>query len=179
MTGRDGARRTVLALALGAEALLPGCSLLHRSRPPLACPRTAIINELASLDHYRSGAPQQPENLAYRTVLQNLNGTCTAAGQDVNVNVSVEVVVEPGPAFEGTSVDVPYLVSVLGPGGAVLDRKDFTAKVTVAPGARRGGTRESFAQRFVGIGPAKGSAYQVLFGLAPPAGDAERLAPAG
>jgi hypothetical protein len=179
MTGREGARRTVLTLALGAAALLPGCSLLHRGRPPLACPRTAIINELASLDHYRPGAPERPENLAYRVALENLDGTCTAAGQDVNVNVSVQVVVEPGPAFQGPTVEVPYLVSVLGPGGAVLDRKDFTAKVTVAPGARRGGTRESFAQRFVAIGPAKGSAYQVLFGLAPPAGEAERLAPSG
>ena len=122
--------------------MLPGCSFLHRSRPQLACPRTAIINELASEERYRPGAPATPENLAYRAALQNITGTCSTAGQDVNVQVSVELVVEPGPAFAGPEVEVPYLVSVLGPGGGVLDRRDYVAKVTVAPGTRRGGTRE-------------------------------------
>ncbi len=179
MTGRDRARRTALLLAASVAAVLPGCSFLHRSRPQLACPRTAIINELASEERYRPGAPATPENLAYRAALQNITGTCSTAGQDVNVQVSVELVVEPGPAFAGPEVEVPYLVSVLGPGGGVLDRRDYVAKVTMAPGTRRGGTRESFSQRFVAIGPTRGSAYEVLFGFAPPPGEGERLAPRG
>ena len=179
MTGRHRAQLAALTLLAGAAAILQGCSLLHRSQPQLACPRTAIINELASEERFRPGAPEAPENLAYRAALQNIAGTCSAASQDVNVQVSVELIVEPGPAFEGPTVDVPYLVSVLGPGGAVLDRRDYVAKVTVPPGGKRSGTRESFSQRFVAIGPARGSSYEVLFGFAPLPGEAERLAPGG
>ena len=179
MTGRDRARRTALLLTASAAAVLPGL-LVPAPQPPAA-------RLSAHRDHQRAGErgalpagrARDAQNLAYRAALQNITGTCSTAGQDVNVQVSVELVVEPGPAFAGPEVEVPYLVSVLGPGGGVLDRRDYVAKVTVAPGTRRGGTRESFSQRFVAIGPTRGSAYEVLFGFAPPPGEGERLAPRG
>jgi hypothetical protein len=157
-------------LAAAVAALLAGCTGGGGDEAPrLLCPRPAIVDGLASLERYRPGAPEgDPSALAYRAALQNIAGTCTPEGQDLAVQVSVELVVEPGPAFAGPAAEVPYFVAVVGPGDAVVDRRDYVARVTVPPGARRGGTTESFGQRFVGVGRQGGAGYRVLFGFAVP-----------
>jgi hypothetical protein len=144
------------------------------------CPRPAIVDGLASVERYRPGAPEGDEaGLAYRAALQNIGGACTAAGEDLEVQVAVELLVEPGPAFVGPVAEVPYFVAVVGPGDAVVDRRDYVARVTVPEGARRGGVSESFSQRFVGVGRQGGAGYRVLFGFALPREEGlRRVAPA-
>jgi hypothetical protein len=160
----------VLAGLAAAAALLAGCSSTGGGgAPPLLCPRPAIVDGLASIERYRPGADAgDPAALAYRAALQNIGGTCTEDGQDLAVDVSVELVVEPGPAFVGPVAEVPYFVAVVGPGDAVVDRRDYVARVTVPEGARRGGVSEGFSQRFVGVGRQGGAGYRVLFGFALP-----------
>ena len=158
----------VLAGLAAPAALLAGCSA-GGGAPPLLCPRPAIVDGLASVERYRPGAPEgDPAGLAYRAALQNIGGTCTEDGQDLAVDVSVELVVEPGPAFAGPVAEVPYFVAVVGPGDAVVDRRDYVARVTVPEGARRGGVSEGFSQRFAGVGRQGGAGYRVLFGFAVP-----------
>lgn len=169
-------RTTAFLLPL-AGLLLGACA--SDERPRLVCPRPAIIDSLGSLERYSPGAPERPEHLAYRAALQNLSGNCRAEGGDILIDVAVEVQVEPGLAFLGSTVELPYFVAVLAPGGEVLDRQDFLARVTVPAGAREAGSSERFSQRFVGIGPNGVPGYRVLFGFALPQEEALRRAPPG
>ena len=97
-----------------------------------------------------------------------------SAGGSSLVEITVEVVVEAGPAFGGSAVELPYFVAVTAPGGRVLDRRDFTARVVVPAGGRRAGTAESFSQRFVGVGRQGAAGYQILFGFPLPREEALR-----
>jgi hypothetical protein len=177
MTGLAMAWRPGGFLLLGTVLLLAACS--SDDAPRLVCPRPAIIDELGSVERHRPGASEQPENLLYRAALQNISGNCRAEGSDILIDVAVEVEVEPGLAFAGPTVELPYFVAVLAPGGEVLDRQDFLARIAVPAGARSAGSSERFSQRFLGLGPNGVPGYQVLFGFALPREEALRRAPPG
>jgi hypothetical protein len=178
MMGLAVARRHSAFLLLAMALLLAACSSSD-DEPRLVCPRPAIIDELSSLERYTPGAAEVPEHLVYRAALQNISGNCRAEDSDILIDVAVETQVEPGLAFSGSSVELPYFVAVMAPGGEVLDRQDFLASIPVTPGAREAGSRESFSQRFRGIGPYGVPGYQVLFGFALPREEALRRAPPG
>ncbi len=177
MMGLAVASRPFAFLLPATAVLLAACS--SDDKPRLVCPRPAIIDELGSFERYTPGAAEQPEHLAYRAALQNISGNCRADGSDIQIDVAVETQVEPGLAFLGPTVELPYFVAVLAPGGEVLDRQDFVARVTVPAGAREAGSSERFSQRFVGIGPYGVPGYRVLFGFALPKDEALRRAPPG
>lgn len=135
------------------------------------CPRVAIINGLDSLERRAtdgSGA------VAYRAALENIDGRCVAQGNDLRVDIAIDVVVQPGPGLAGREVEIPYFVAVSAPNGDVLDRQDYVARVTLAPGARSSGVTETFTERFIGRAEEGAVGYQVLFGFALPADEALR-----
>lgn len=165
--------RTALlpAAALLLAGMLAGCGGSRSAAAPTPlCPRVAIINGLGSLEQPATGGGEP----AYRAALENIDGACRPDGNDLAVDVTIDVTVQPGPALRGGGqVEVPYFVAVSAPNGDVLDRQDFVARIDIAPGARSGGVKESFSQRFVG--QKQGAAgYQVLFGFALPEGEALR-----
>ena len=169
-----GLARSGAAGVLAALLALAGCASRGSDAPPLACPEPAIVDGLASVDRYRTEGEVRPEGLAYTAALQNIGGGCRVEGADLLVELTVEVVVEAGPAFGGSAVELPYFVAVTAPGGSVLDRRDFTARVVVPAGGRRAGTAESFSQRFVGVGRQGAAGYQILFGFPLPRDEALR-----
>lgn len=152
-----------------AAALLGACAGSPEPAAPL-CPQVGIINGLERLERT---APDGAGAVAYRAALENIDGVCRPAGNDLEVDITLDVVVHPGPAFEGQAVELPYFVAVSAPGGDVLERRDFVARVEVPRGARVAGVTESFSQRFVGA--AEGAPdHQVLFGFVLPAEQALR-----
>lgn len=159
---RTGTAGTALVLLL----LAAGCT--GGNEAPLACPRPAIINGLQSLERHAGGGGGP---LAYRAALENIGGSCAAVGGDLLINLSVDVVVEPGPAAPGGVVEVPYFIAVSSPTGDVVDRQDFIARIELPRGTRRAGSSEKFTQRFVGLGTGA-PGYRVLAGFALPPGEA-------
>lgn len=172
-TGTRSGASVALAAVL-ALAAVGGCSFGGDDAPALACPQPAIVDGLASVDRYRPESAGRTEDLAYTAALQNISGGCQVAGSDLLVELTVEVLVEAGPAFGGAAVELPYFVAVTTAAGQVIDRRDFTARVTVPAGGRRAGTTESFSQRFVGVGRRGAAGSQILFGFTLPRDEALR-----
>lgn len=160
-------------LAVLPALLLAGCGAGGGGADPATtalCPRVAIIGGLESLQR---PAGAQDDAVAYRAALENIDGACRPEGDDLVVDITLDVVVQPGPALQDRTVRLPYFVAISAPGGDVLERQDYVAEVTLAPGARSAGVTETFAQRFAGR--ADGAlGYQVLFGFALPADEALR-----
>lgn len=156
-----------------ALLLLAGLAACGGGGPePVAdlCPRVAIINGLDSLERR---APDGSGAVVYRAALENIDGRCLAQGDDLQVDIALDLVVQPRPGLANRELEIPYFVAVSAPNGDVLDRQDYVARVTLPPGARSGGVTETFSQRFVGR--AQGAAgHQVLFGFALPADEALR-----
>jgi hypothetical protein len=159
----------VAVAALGCVAVA-GCAGGDPEPPAPLCPEVAIINGLESFE--RQGTDGSGE-LAYRAAMENIDGACRVEGDDLVVDIRIDLVAQPGPALASSTLELPYFVSVSRPDGEVIDRQDFVGRVAVPPGARSAGVTETFAQRFVGL--AEGAAdYQVLFGFALPEDEALR-----
>jgi hypothetical protein len=138
--------------------------------PPPLCPDVAIIN---GLERFERQATDGSGELAYRAAMENIDGGCRPEGDDLLVDIRIDLVAQPGPAAPGSTIDLPYFVAVSRPGGELVDRQDFVARVPLTPGARSAGVTETFTQRFVGL--AEGAAdHQVLFGFALPEDEALR-----
>lgn len=163
--GGTMARRPLL---LGILGLVAACSGEDPGQAVDLCPRVAIINGLESLERTdETGA------VRYRAALENIDGTCRVDGDDLRVDITIDVVVQPGRELTGSRIEVPYFVAVSAPNGDVLDRQDYVARINLAPGVRSGGVTETFTQRFVGRA-AGASDYQVLFGFVLPTEEALR-----
>jgi hypothetical protein len=163
MINRIGVRLLGAGMAIGVAA----CSGSSSPPPPL-CPRVGIINGLES--HEEVGVDQQ---VAYRTAMENVDGACRVDGDDLTVEIAIDVVVQPGEALSSTLVEVPYFVAISAPGGTLIDRQDFVARVEVPRGSHRAGVKETFRQRFLGR-EAGATDYEVLFGLTLPEAEAMR-----
>jgi hypothetical protein len=142
---------------------------------PRGCPRPAILEGVETNSVFRGNASTgSAADLAYTVGMEGIGGGCSYDDDGLTVDLSVNIIIEPGPAFAGPTVAVPWFVAVAGPDGAILDKQSFTANVTEEPGATRAGSRESVQQRFAGIGPDLGPGYRIYLGLTVPREEALR-----
>jgi hypothetical protein len=172
----SSASRPLLALAVivGPALLLAGCGTSEPAREEqLICPRPAIVNGLDQSDEYKPGADGQPEALRWIAQMQNIGGGCSY-DDGVDVHLSIDLIVEPGPAFQNQPVNLRYFVAVAGPDEQLIDKQMYTSVVTIPPGAQRGGSQESFTQHYDNILPAQGAGYRIYFGFDLPEPEAMR-----
>jgi hypothetical protein len=160
-------RRLRSRLAAGAAAaLVTGCAGGSAELPPAPCPDVRILAGLESNTVFRGGASRGNEaDLAYIAALQNVAGGCAYGEEGLTLNMTVDVVVDPGPALEGRSVAVPWFIAVAGPDGTIIDKQTFTANVAIAEGGAQSGSREAVEQRYAGVGIDRGPAYRLFLGL--------------
>ncbi len=153
-----------LAACLAAGALLAGCS--SSEKKAASCPVPGIVAGLETTTVFRGGASTGAESdLLYAVAMENIGGGCTYGSDGMLIQLAVDVVVEPGPAFAGGAISVPWFVAVADPSGAIVDKQLFTSSVDMAPGAVRGGARESIEQRYAGVDTAAGAGYRLYLGL--------------
>jgi hypothetical protein len=162
---------SALAPIVAAGLLLAACSRSPPA-PQLVCPRPGIVNGVEQTAAYRPGGSGDAD-LRWVAVMQNIDGGCRY-DDGLEVDLSVDLVVEPGPAYEGGPIDLRYFVAVAGPSGEILDKQIFTTSVTPVRGATRGGSRESFTQRYPGATPAQGGGYRIYLGFDVPVEEALR-----
>lgn len=158
--------RKALAVAtvLGPSLLL-GCSS-SQPAPAVTCPVPGIVAGLETTTMFRGGASSGAESdLLYAVAMQNIGGGCTYGGDGMVIQLSVDLVVEPGPAFAGGQVSIPWFVAVADASGTIVDKQIFDANVDLAAGAVRGGTRESIEQRYASVDASAGGAYRLYLGL--------------
>src|SRR5689334_4480127 len=112
MIGRFGGGVVVAGLLLGLSA----CSGSSSPPAPL-CPQVGIISGLEHQEH----TAENGETI-YRAAMENVEGACQSDGNDLVVEIAIDVVVQPGPALAQTLVELPYFVAISEPGGSMLDR---------------------------------------------------------
>jgi hypothetical protein len=146
--------------------VLVACGRAEPARQASVCPQPGILAGLESTTVFRGGSTSGPESdLLYYAALENIGGGCVYDGSGLTVDLSVDVIVEPGPAFEPGPVSVPWFVAVADAGGAIIDKTELSSLIEVPPGAARGGSREAIQQRFAGLRPETGGGYRIYLGL--------------
>ncbi|HMR30883.1 MAG TPA: hypothetical protein PKA13_24940 [Geminicoccaceae bacterium] len=161
----DRCRKALAVAAVLGPSVLLGCSG-SEPRPAVSCPAPGIVAGLETTTAFRNGTSSGAESdLLYAVAMQNIDGGCTYGGDGMVIQLSVDLVVEPGPAFTGGQVSIPWFVAVADPAGTIIDKQTFAASVELAAGAVRGGTRESIEQRYAGVDATAGAGYRLYLGL--------------
>ena len=145
-------RPILVPLTCLALAVIAGCS--RGEQVAAVCPDSAIIHGLDRL---------YGEDAAGREVtvtLENIDGLCTHSGDQLSLDMSLDLVVEAAP---GTSI--PYFVVIADPAGEVLDKAYFVATVPNEASTSPVRLREQLFQEVKGVAAGTSARYSVLFGL--------------
>jgi len=145
-------RSTLTLLTCFALAATAGCA--RSDRVAAVCPDSAIIHGLDRM---------YGEDAAGREItvtLENIDGVCTYSGNQLSLEMTVDLVVEAAP---GTVI--PYFVVTADPSGEVLDKTFFVATVPSEPGLAPLRIRERLVQEVNGVAAGTSAGYSVLFGL--------------
>lgn len=157
----------------GAVALiLAGCAGGSPAPPP--CPRPAIVNGLETIEVYRAGETGTPADLAYRGAMLGFGGGCAYESGGVRLQLTLDIVATPGPAYAGQPLRLPYFVAVTAPDGTLVHKQPFTAELPAPSGPSPVGVTERLEQRIADVSATDGPGYRVLLGFEVPRGEALR-----
>lgn len=128
-----------------------------------ACPDVSVLAEASEVYEMR-GTPA-PENVALHGVIGNFTGECSYRESDVEVEISLIVGGERGPALDATSASTDYFVAVVGPDGRILNKRVFDVAFDFSD-SDQAATEQSLFQRIpLPNGRFSGPEYQVLLGF--------------
>ncbi len=164
-------RRAGGAAILAAPLALAACGgdsprdLLARATAP--CPQIGIISDAADLTRFREGAQADLTALVVNASLSGFQAKCdyTSKHDGLQVSVTPNFTVERGPASTGSSVDVPYMVAVVGANDQVISRATYTMRVSFPPNVAKVSSQgEEVAITLTG-GVAEAAKRRVLLGF--------------
>lgn len=119
--------------AVIAALVLASCT---REQAPL-CPRVAILDSASTLTAFRPGAPETDENVMFTAEVTDVKIECRyrdRALHDLEAWVTTTIDVRRGPAFQGSTADFDYFVSIADFRGTVLNKRVFNRSVAVGGG---------------------------------------------
>jgi hypothetical protein len=130
---------TVIAV-LCAVGFVSACS--SSDEPPAPpCPRALIVNDAAVLTAFTAGTGRDFIDVNYQVEIADLKSGCqfeTVDGQTrAVVAVAPVLVATRGPANTDRVAKFQYFVSVIGPGGAILNKELFDVVATFEGNQRR------------------------------------------
>ncbi|MBO1074160.1 hypothetical protein [Roseomonas marmotae] len=158
-------------IAGGVALLLAGCgerapvSLLDGIQAP--CPPIGVIGDAADLTRFRPGAGSDLTAMVVNAQVSGFQAKCDYAPRrsGLVVTLTPEFSAERGPAAQGRSLDIPYMVAVVGDGDQVLSRSEFVMRVSFPPNvAKVKSAGEELSITLTG-GVAEASQRRVLIGF--------------
>jgi hypothetical protein len=157
-------RRLLFALPAGAlvAAAFAGCA--SKSDGP-DCPRLAIPDDVGRMTRFREGPGRDLTDVAYTARLAKADGFCTTEKSGVKVEMTVQLVVERGPASTGAPVDLQYFVAVTDPARRVLAKEVFPAQIAFEGNQRVSGSSEEIEERIPIPRGADPGSYSIIVGF--------------
>lgn len=111
----DGGRRRRFRAGLAgalAGVLLAGCAADRPAPSPPPCPRMATAAHTEDLTRFLPGSGRDAADVVFRSRLARVGGGCEAGSAAVDVEMTVEFVVERGPADRDGGAAFEYFVAI-------------------------------------------------------------------
>jgi hypothetical protein len=160
------ARNVCLAAPLLLALVLGACGHDPSFSENYYCPQPLTVADADRLTHFKPGAGKDPRDIAYEATLASARAVCEGSRRQILVNLTLRVVVQPGPSAEPGTTSVPYFVRVLDSSNSVVQSQEFTADFRLSPGKPPSASQEELALRL----PYQGSdlaGYRIAVGLKP------------
>lgn len=157
--------------ALGGTLLLVGACSGGSATDPLRnatapCPRVAILSDAADLTRFRPGGGQDLTAMELNASLSGFQAKCDYAPERAGLDVTLtpSFTAERGPAAQGRTAEIPYMVAVVEDESRILSRATYSMQVEFPPNVSRSrsageelsiripGTPQSAAQKTILLG---------------------------
>jgi hypothetical protein len=102
------------------------------------CPAVGIPDYTGDITLFRPGGQQFASDLDVTAAITNLRATCNEAGERVYSEATFDVFARRADTWGARQVSLPYFVTVLRGGSAVVSKQVGTVTVDFADGAERG-----------------------------------------
>ncbi|MDJ0390061.1 hypothetical protein QMO56_18285 [Roseomonas sp. E05] len=95
------------------------------------CPRIAILADAADLTRFRPGGGQDLTAMELNASLSGFQAKCDYAPRQAGLDVTLtpNFNAERGPAAQGRTAEIPYMVAVVDNGNHILSRATYTMQV--------------------------------------------------
>jgi hypothetical protein len=157
---------TLSLRVLGTAFLLAvaGCSS-SQPAPPAACPKVAVLNELAELVRFRPGPGRDLTDVELQARFSGLSFGCRYDKEAVSVEFEVEIEATRGPAMPAGKAAFQYFAAVTNPAGEIIAKETFDADVEFKGNVTRLILGEELVQRIPMIDRNTGPTWGVLLGF--------------
>lgn len=157
--------RAIRILALSAAAFsFAGCAQ-NEGRYPSFCPQVAVLDVPSQLTRFREGSGRSRPDLLFQATIKHVDTMCEVGKDKADVQLTLEIHAERGPANTRGIAEFNYFVAVLGPDKEILTRENFTSVVQF----QGTDTEVTFPDQFVATVPLEdgqaASAYRVYLGF--------------
>ncbi len=150
---------TIAGLALAACVADVPPPPTFQADQPVSCPRVAAVK----------GVDQTPllvgDREAMTASIGDFQGQCQYRGRAVSVNLTLPLVFDKGPGFQGDAFEVEYFVAVADPNRKIIGKETFTVGGRFADTAPRVVITEQLSQIIPLPNARSGQFYEVLVGF--------------
>ena len=155
-----------ISAIIGFSLVLAACSTAT-PQAPKSCPRVAFVPDAGLVFHYLPGKTGEETALVSRAALVDYTGECTHDDGKVQVDMTLRIAAQPGPAAGNGSDGYDYFVAVLAPDGTALAKKVFHRSVEFDRDAKdnTNWAEEELGETIPLPGGADAGAFQIAIGF--------------
>jgi hypothetical protein len=131
---------------------------------PTGCPRVVVLRDAAEEVQLRPGGRDLTDMVA-RATFGQFDGGCEYDDTGVDVEVTLQLISELGPAATGRQAQFDYFVAVTDPQDVILAKEVFSTTIEFPEGRNVAGVTEELRQRIPLDRLATGPAYDIILGF--------------
>lgn len=151
-------------LAVAATMAVAACSS-SSSGPSPACPKVAVLSDLAELVRFRQGAGRDLTDVELQAKFASFAFGCRYDKDAVVVEIDVQIEATRGPAQVANRTTFEYFAAITNPAGEIVAKEPFTADLEFKGNTTKLVVADELAQRIPLIDRNSGSNWSVLLGL--------------
>ena len=158
-------KKYLLYSALACALWLSGCAMFDKPGGSELCPEAGFLAEGQVGVYVRDGAKADPENIISRAALVNYQGACTFKDGWTDVDMTVTLAAEAGPAGrDAPGQSYEWFSAVMDRSGNILQKKVFSTGVEFDKDGH-GEANEEIRHLLPGKTPEDAAQYRIVFGL--------------
>lgn len=150
---------------LGVAAAMAVAACSSSSGPTPACPKVAVLSDLAELARFRPGPGRDLTDVELQAKFANFAFGCRYEKDSVVVEVDVQIEATRGPAMASNRTTFEYFAAITNPAGEIVAKESFSADLEFKGNSTKLVVADVLAPRIPLVDRISGGNWSILLGL--------------